>query len=164
LHSLNYGIANDQTQNVLWRVENGELDFEVEPKVVVLLVGTHNVSHTADQVALGICKLAKEIRSKLKKAYVIVLSIPPRGREQNALRDKLAKINQMVESSIEKDEKDAKVKFLCCSRWHEFVNPTDGTISHTDMYDYLHFTNEGYDKFCEPIVEDIAQLLSVYET
>ena len=26
LHCLNFGIGSDQTQNVLWRVQNGELD------------------------------------------------------------------------------------------------------------------------------------------
>jgi len=26
LHCLNFGIGSDQTQHVLWRVQNGELD------------------------------------------------------------------------------------------------------------------------------------------
>ena len=42
LHCLNFGIGGDQTQNLLWRIENGELDFEIEPKIVVLLIGTNN--------------------------------------------------------------------------------------------------------------------------
>ena len=33
LHSLNFGIGGDQTQNVLWRVQNGELD-NLQPKVM----------------------------------------------------------------------------------------------------------------------------------
>lgn len=32
LHCLNFSIRNDRTENVLWRVENGELD-NVKPKV-----------------------------------------------------------------------------------------------------------------------------------
>ena len=32
LHSLNFAIAEDQTQHVLWRLQNGELD-NIEPKV-----------------------------------------------------------------------------------------------------------------------------------
>ena len=32
LHSLNFAIADDQTQHVLWRLQNGELD-NIEPKV-----------------------------------------------------------------------------------------------------------------------------------
>ena len=33
LHCLNFGIGGDQTQNILWRLTNGELDT-VEPKVL----------------------------------------------------------------------------------------------------------------------------------
>ena len=40
-----------------------------------------------------------------------------------------------------------------------FINPYDATISHQDMYDYLHFTAAGYEKFCEPILEEIQTLL-----
>ena len=32
LHSLNFGIGGDQTQHVLWRLQNGELD-NFSPKV-----------------------------------------------------------------------------------------------------------------------------------
>lgn len=32
LHCLNFSIHNDQTQNVLWRIKNGELDH-VDAKV-----------------------------------------------------------------------------------------------------------------------------------
>lgn len=45
LHSLNFGIGNDRTEHVLWRIENGELDFDSadQPKVVVEL--KHKNSH-----------------------------------------------------------------------------------------------------------------------
>lgn len=40
-----------------------------------------------------------------------------------------------------------------------FISPYDGSISHRDMYDYVHFTRAGYQKFCEPILEEIQTLL-----
>lgn len=32
LHCLNFGIGSDTTQNVLWRLENGEIE-DIKPKV-----------------------------------------------------------------------------------------------------------------------------------
>jgi platelet-activating factor acetylhydrolase IB subunit beta/gamma len=165
LHCLNFGIEGDQTQNVLWRIENGELDFEIKPKIVVLLVGTFNYNHTADQIAEATVTIVKRIRVALPKTSIIVLSIPPRGREINVQREKIVRVNQLVERQLQPliCYDTANIVYLCCSKWFEFVNPYDGTISHNDMSDYLNFTNEGYQKFCEPIFEEINQLLSSHK-
>lgn len=151
---------------MLWRIQNGELNFENDysPKIVVLLAGTNNYEHTADQVADGILKITREIRARLPKTHIIVLAIPPRGKEINNVREKIVRINDLVEKHLSvEDCFDQDIHYLCCSRGHEFVNPQDGTISHTDMYDYLHFTNEGYQKFVEPILDEINSILSSYD-
>lgn len=43
LHCLNLGIAEDETQNVLWRIENGEID-STDPKVCKQLIFCHIIS------------------------------------------------------------------------------------------------------------------------
>jgi len=44
-NAADFGWGADKTQNILWRLDNGELDG-VNPKVIVLLAGTNNVGNT----------------------------------------------------------------------------------------------------------------------
>src|SRR3954453_3227524 len=41
-NAADFGWGADRVENILWRLENGELD-DINPKVVVLLAGTNNV-------------------------------------------------------------------------------------------------------------------------
>src|SRR6202044_1449357 len=43
-NAADFGWGADKTQNILWRLDNGELDG-VNPKIVVLLAGTNNVGN-----------------------------------------------------------------------------------------------------------------------
>ena len=42
LNAFNYGINTDNTQNIIWRLRNGEVDG-LSPKLVVLMTGTNNI-------------------------------------------------------------------------------------------------------------------------
>src|SRR5277367_885759 len=44
-NAADFGWGADTIQNILWRLDNGELDG-VNPKVIVLLAGTNNVGNT----------------------------------------------------------------------------------------------------------------------
>lgn len=41
-------------------------------QIVVLLVGTNNTQHTAEEVAEGIFEIVKNIREKLPDAYIVL--------------------------------------------------------------------------------------------
>jgi len=156
LHCLNFGIGGDQTQNVLWRIQNGELE-NLAPKVVVLLIGTNNHGHTAEEVVGGIVEIVRVIQQKQPDTHVIVMGIPPRGENPNPLREKIAAINASLASELKKLTNKSDCTFLPTDP-ALFVN-SDGRISATDMYDYLHLTREGYTKLCEPLLEAIQLLL-----
>lgn len=71
MHCLNFGVHRDKIENVLWRIENGELE-NINPKIVVLHVGTNNYENTAEEIAEGVLVLVNTIREKQPEAYIVV--------------------------------------------------------------------------------------------
>ncbi|HEU4591910.1 MAG TPA: GDSL-type esterase/lipase family protein [Steroidobacteraceae bacterium] len=82
----NFGWGGDKTQNMLWRLRNGELDG-VNPRVIVLMAGTNNIGNAtplgdagrrADEVARGVAAVVRELRKRAPRATVIITGITPR--------------------------------------------------------------------------------------
>ena len=79
-----FGWGADRTENILWRLENGELDG-VDPKVIVILAGTNNVgkepgdeSKVAD-VTRGLSAIVAACRKKAPAATIVLTAIFPRN-------------------------------------------------------------------------------------
>ncbi|KAI5708699.1 hypothetical protein M8J76_001434 [Diaphorina citri] len=71
LHCINFSIGFEKIQNTLWRIEDGILD-NIKPKVVVILVGSNNVSDSPENIADGIIELVRVVQSKLPSAYIVL--------------------------------------------------------------------------------------------
>ncbi|KAK1786200.1 hypothetical protein P4O66_017919, partial [Electrophorus voltai] len=128
LHALNFGIAGDTTCNVLWRLQNGELQ-NIRPTVVVVWVGTNNYQHTAEQEVMAIVQV---LVNQLPRTKVIVLGLLPHGKRQNPLWEKNADVNRLLRTAI---SRLSPAQFFDLSS--EFVH-SNGTVSSRDMSDYLH--------------------------
>ena len=77
LGAVNFGIGSDGTQNVLWRVQNGELPPD-GAEVVVLLIGTVNLNPPdarADDVADGVTAVVREIRRRSPRTRILASSL-----------------------------------------------------------------------------------------
>ena len=79
-----FGWGADRIENMLWRLENGELDG-VNPKVIVIEAGTNNVGQwpggpaKVATIAQGIRTLIDLARSKAPNATIILTGITPRN-------------------------------------------------------------------------------------
>lgn len=156
LHCLNFSIRDDLVQNTLWRIHNGELEY-VRPKIIVLHVGTNNTNDSAEETAEGILEIVRAIREKLSEVYIVLPTLLPRGHLPNDLRTRNTKINGIVQS---RSAGLRKVQIVAIDKGMVQV---DGTISHHDMYDYLHLTNAGSKKAFEPVYDLCSQILAEYE-
>src|SRR5262249_1707403 len=86
-NAANFGWGGDTVQNVLWRLQNGELDGG-NPKVIGVMAGTNNIGNPArpggdmakvDEVTRGLNAIVATCRGKAPKAVIILMGILPRN-------------------------------------------------------------------------------------
>ncbi|MDR1280003.1 MAG: GDSL-type esterase/lipase family protein [Opitutaceae bacterium] len=154
LKAANFGIGGDRTEHVLWRLQNGALGGGINPKVVVLMIGTNNTGRdSAEQIAAGVTAIVSEIGNRAPQAKVLLLDVFPRGEKpDNDRRAKIAAIN----ATIAKLDDGQRVFFLPIGQ--KFVQP-DGTISKAIMPDFLHLTPAGYKIWADAIDAKLRELL-----
>lgn len=156
MHSANFGISGDRTENVLWRLHNGELE-DVSPKIIVLSVGQENYGDSPDTIAEGIRAICAFIRSKQPQAFLVLLTLLPRGGPNSPLRARNERVNQLMAEYI---KGNSRVQLVNIDTG--FVQ-VDGSISHHDMFDYLSLTQKGYTKAFEPVNDLLTTLLQEME-
>jgi beta-glucosidase len=144
--ALDLGIAGNTTSQVLWQLQQGELNG-LGPRDVVLMVGTNNVylGQTAEQVAGGIAAVVQQVRADLPEAKILLLGILPRGQAPNPLRATISQVNERI-AQLDDGE---YVHYLDAGS--AFLNK-DQTISRDIMWDYLHLTGKGYHLLGQVIV------------
>ncbi|MDG3003758.1 platelet-activating factor acetylhydrolase IB subunit [Paludisphaera mucosa] len=150
--ALNLGIGGDQTQHVLWRIQNGEIDG-IKPKAVMLMIGTNNsASSSADEIAAGVEAIVAELKTRLPESKILVLGVFPRGQKPDATRKKLQDVN----ARISKLDDGKKVFYLDIGK--SFLEKDD-TISKEIMPDYLHLSGKGYELWAEAVEPTLRKLL-----
>jgi lysophospholipase L1-like esterase len=152
--TLNIGIGGDTTQNVLWRLANGEVEG-LKPKVIVLMIGTNNFGLNGDQpadVVRGVTAVVASLREKLPQSHVLLLGIFPRdAKPDSPFRGKIAAVN----AEIAKLDDGAAVHFLDIGK---VFAEADGSLSKDVMPDFLHLSGEGYKRWAEAIRPSLAKL------
>ena len=125
----------------------------------MLQVGNHDQGDSAKEVFEGIKAICNLIRDKQPQAFLVVLTLLPRGQNPNPLRDLNSQINTLVAEYLKGNSRAQLVNIDACN----FVQ-ADGTISHHDMHNYFQLTQKGYDKAFEPVNDLLIQLLTESET
>ena len=151
-NAVNLGIGGDQTQHVLWRLENGNIDG-IHPKAAVIMIGTNN-SHgnSAQEIADGITAIVHKLHDKLPDTKVLLLAVFPRGQSPNPQREKLTQTNSLIAGLAD----NKQVFFLDIGP--NLMNP-DGTIYKEIMPDFLHLSPKGYEIWATSIEAKLKELM-----
>jgi lysophospholipase L1-like esterase len=146
-NAADFGWGADRVENILWRLENGELD-DVNPKVIVLLAGTNNVGNRvpAADVTKGLGAILRVMRAKAPDAVIILMGIFPRY-DNTALLSEIAAIN-------------AKLATMADGRGIRYLNVNDrfyeGLLNAKDK---LHPTVDGYQIWADALKPILTELL-----
>jgi lysophospholipase L1-like esterase len=157
--AANFGWGADNIQNILWRLQNGELDG-VHPKVIVLLAGTNNVGNSpasdakVSDITKGIKALLDTMRDKAPKATIIVMGILPRndGAKPTAVMTSINKINE----NIAKLADGKTIRYL---NINDKLADKDGKLFEGMSGDRLHLSLKGYQVWADALKPVLTELL-----
>jgi beta-glucosidase len=157
-HAADFGVVGDQTQNLVWRLENGELDGH--PKVAVVQIGTnnlffHDANETPQETADGIIADVQAIRTLSPQTQIILLGLLPRGQSpDDPTRAEVQEVNSLIAGQADGND----VRFLDLGSL--FLRP-DGTISADLMPDFLHPSTQGYQLLADALQVPLSQMLGL---
>ncbi|WP_229258300.1 GDSL-type esterase/lipase family protein [Duganella rivi] len=155
LNGLALGFGGDRTENVLWRLQHGEVD-SIDPKVAVLMFGTNNTGHRQEDpktTAIGIKRNIDELQKRLPNTRILLLAIFPRGEKPD---DQLRQINEKINTIIAGFADNQKVFF---ANINQAFLQADGTLSRDIMPDLLHPNEKGYAIWAKAMAPELAKLL-----
>lgn len=155
-NAADFGWGGDTTQNILWRLQNGELEG-VNPKVIVVLAGTNNIGRTPPddakvaEVVRGVKAIVDTCRAKAPAATIVLTAIFPRN-DNPAVMPGLNAINvQLVRLADGKG-----LRFL---NLNDHLADADGTLREGMMGDKLHPALKGYEVWAAGLRPIFTELL-----
>jgi lysophospholipase L1-like esterase len=151
-NAANFGWGGDTTQNILWRLENGELD-NVNPKVIVLMAGTNNVGKKSPEgvddarvndIARGIKAIVDLCRRKAPKATIVLMGITPRN-DNTAVMPIINQINDRIAKFAD----GKKVQYLNIN--HRLADKNGRLFEGMANQDGLHLDVKGYQVWADAL-------------
>lgn len=151
-----FGWGADLTQNILWRLENGELDG-VNPKIIVLLAGINNVGtmpggdEKVENITRGLQAIVKVMQEKAPKAVIILTGIFPRN-DNMAVIPEIKKINE----NLAKMADGKKIRYI---NVNDKLADENGKLYPGMTVDRLHPTPKGYQIWADALKPIFTEIL-----
>eukprot|EP00112_Aurelia_sp_Birch-Aquarium-sp1_P009827 Seg2132.2 transcript_id=Seg2132.2/GoldUCD/mRNA.D3Y31 product="Platelet-activating factor acetylhydrolase IB subunit gamma" protein_id=Seg2132.2/GoldUCD/D3Y31 len=153
MKALNFGIGADRIENVLWRIQNGEIPSNV--RSAVIQVGTNNIGEDGPhEIKNRIAKIAQEILHKEPDACVIITGLLPRDKRISSKRKEIQEVNKLLAELCENDGRPN----LMFTKPEEDWTHADGLLNEKYYYFYLlHLNEEGNKKIAKLIMKHLQE-------
>lgn len=155
-NAADFGWGADKIENILWRLENGELEG-VNPKIIVLLAGTNNVGKEVPddariaEITRGLRALVDLCRAKAPGVTLILTAIFPRN-DNPAVMPGINRIN----ANLAQFADGKKIRFINLNA--QLAN-ADGKLFDGMTVDLLHPTLKGYQLWADALKPIFTELL-----
>jgi len=150
---LNAAVSGDRTENLRWRLENGNLDGP-PPKGVIMMIGTNDLGHgrSPAEAAEGIRVTLQRLRDQLPTTRILLLGLFPREMYPNApLRQAVTDVNKLIQTCAGDRVTYADIGGV-------LLEP-NGQLSIAVSPDQLHFSGAGYQRLLPKLDRLIDQLI-----
>ena len=172
LNTINLGYNGYRTEQILWNLQNGELEFKKSPKVFILLIGTNNTDdrhfkkvHNAEEIFTGTKTIVTTIQKRHPKTKILVLRIFPRGGddEKGISPPAFNSSPKCIETCRQAGELTRRLadgkKVFWLDINHVFLQK-DGSINTELMWDLLHPSPRGAETWVNAIMPTLRKLLN----
>lgn len=169
--AINLGYSGYRTENILWNLQNGELEFARSPRLFMILVGTNNTDdrhfprvHTPEEIFAATKAIVDLIRKRHPTSKVLVLRIFPRGgdSEKGVSPPEFKSSAKCIETCRRAGELTAQLADEKQVFWLDinriFLRP-DGTINTDLMWDLLHPSPAGAEAWAQAVEPTLTQLM-----
>ena len=151
----NFGVAGEHTEHTLGHIAGGILSG-LRPDVVVILIGTENIGHIAEErswwTAAGIKKILTEVHERLPETRVLLLGLLPRERPDSRRRKLVNEINAV----ISKLDDGKKTRFLDLGPQ---LTDADGAIVKELIPDGVLPSQKGYRMMAETMLPLLKEMI-----
>jgi lysophospholipase L1-like esterase len=156
---LDLGYGWDTTQNLLWRLQNGEFTGQ-QPKLVVLNIGTNNLTgnsacrqNTPAEVVEGIDTICRYIHQQSPTTTILIMAIFPRGLTTEQIFTDVVEANKLLAQYMQN-----KPNILHLNINEQMLEGKE-EISLEIMDDRCHPTEKGYEIWAKEIEGVVGELV-----
>ncbi len=162
-NAADFAWGGDTVQNILWRLENGELD-NVHPKVLVLQGGTNNIGHNPSQgaddpriaeVTAGIRAILDVCQAKAPEATIILTGIFPRN-DNAANPTAVMPVIDAINENLRRLADGKKIRYI---NINDKLADETGLLYEGMTMDNLHLSVQGCQVWADALKPILTELL-----
>jgi lysophospholipase L1-like esterase len=154
-NAANFAWGGDRTENILWRLQNGELSG-VEPEVFVVQAGTNNIGGRpgrpgrAEDITSGIAAIVATLRARVPEAAIVLTGTFPRS--EPAVVAEIRDINQRLAALARRED----LHYIDIS---DRLADNSGLLRDGMSSDGLHLSQAGYEVWAAALRPVLTELL-----